>query len=117
MVIAFAMKYLKMPLANAYQLLCDRIQKVSMNEGFKHQVMEYEKKLFKTNSINFFDKTARRLSAQKSPSFVDYFSDQSDKKRVTQLQKTSPNTSVVSPSRNSPTLTSLNNKSTPYRSP
>lgn len=126
-VIAFALKYLKMNLSQAYPLVSERnLNKVSMNDGFKHQLMEYEKKLFKSNSINFFDKTARRLSSQKSPSFKHYFSDESEKKfntrQVLTLQtlskKVNLNTSSMSilSSPNSPSFSSQMNK-TPYQLP
>lgn len=60
MIVAFAMKRLGWSLKSAYDHVSEMTHgRIRINDGFKRQLMEYERELFGVNSLNFFPQRKR----------------------------------------------------------
>jgi len=70
MIIAFAMRCKSLPLVQAYETVLKCNGKEVIGDGFKLQLMDYEKKIFGRNSYDFFDRKRRRESCQRISPFL-----------------------------------------------
>ena len=70
-VVAYLMKMHGWNLKKAYEHVDDCSRKLRINDGFKRQLMEYELKLFKEQSIDFFDRRTRNGTTRTSAAFSD----------------------------------------------